>query len=83
MDKLAIKDFLFGSVQELSRNQKYYYYSAVGIEYSYWTEEGMAAIKDFLNISAVKMREAEDRELDQRAKNLVIKGLKGEYKTDV
>lgn len=83
MDKESIKDLLFGSIQELSRNRKYYYQSSIGIDYSYWTDDGVTAIKDFLNIIAIKMREAENEELDRRAKDLVVKGLKGEYKTDV
>jgi len=78
MDSESIKALLYGSIKELSRNRKYYYHSSVGINYSHWTEEGVAALSDFMNLMAHKMQEIEAVELDKRAKELVIKGLKGE-----
>lgn len=78
MEKQAIKEFLFGGTLELSRNKKYYYHSGIGIQYSHWTEEGKEALCDFMHIMAFKLKEAEEAELNQRAKDLVIKGLKGE-----
>ena len=36
------------------------------------------ALCDFMHIMAFKLKEAEEAELNQRAKDLVIKGLKGE-----
>jgi hypothetical protein len=78
MDSNSIKELMFGSIKELSRNRKYYYHSTIGINYSHWTDEGIAALSDFMNLMAHKMQEAEEAELNTRAKELVIKGLKGE-----
>lgn len=78
MDSDSIKELMFGSIKELSRNRKYYYHSTVGINYSHWTAEGVTALSDFMNLMAHKMHEAEEAELNKRAKELVIKGLKGE-----
>ena len=78
MDSESIKELMYGSIKELSRNRKYYYHSTVGINYSHWTEEGVKALSDFMNLMAYKMHEAEEAELNKRAKELVVKGLKGE-----
>jgi hypothetical protein len=78
MDTTAIKELMFGSIKELSQNRKYYYHSNVGINYSHWTEEGIMVLSDFMNIMAHRINEAELIELDKRAKELVVNGLKGE-----
>lgn len=78
MDPDSIKDFIYGSIKELSRNRKYYHHSSVGIEYSYWTDEGAVVLSKFMNLMVHKLHEAEEAALDKRAKELVIKGLKGE-----
>ena len=78
MDRGAIKEFMYGGVQELMRNRKYYYHSTVGASYSHWTEEGQKAIADYISMIGWKMLEAENKELDQRAKDMVMKTLKGE-----
>jgi len=77
MDRHSIKDMMYGGVQELARNTKYFRYSSVGINYSHWTEEGQTALVDFMNIMAHKMHEAEEEELRAKAKQLTIEGLKG------
>lgn len=78
MDKLAVKEFLYGGVQELVKNKKFYYHSTVGQNYSYWTDEGKEALQDYLNIFAWKIKEAEEAELRNKAKEMVLEGLKGE-----
>ena len=78
MDSKAVKDLMFGGVRELMKNRDYYYHSSVGSNYSHWTENGKEALSDYMNIMAYQMIEAEEKELNRRAKDLVIKGLKGE-----
>lgn len=78
MDKQAVKDTMFGGIHELMRNRKYYYHSSVGAGYSHWTEEGKEALAEYMNIMGWKLLEAEEAELNQRSKDMVIKGLKGE-----
>jgi len=77
MDKQALKELVYGGMQELMRNRAYYY-RGIGIEYSHWTDAGKLALQEFMDIAAFKMLQAEEAELDKRAKELVIKGLKGE-----
>lgn len=78
MDRQTTKELMFGGVSELMRNRKYYYHSSVGANYSHWTEDGEKALAEFMNLMGHKMLEAEEAELNQRAKDLVVKGLKGE-----
>jgi len=78
MDRVAIKDFVYGGMLELMRNRQYYYHSEVNSTYDYWTEEGKAALADYMNLVAGKMWETEQIELNARAKHLVLNELKGE-----
>jgi len=78
MDKQAIKDIIFGGLVELMRDRRYYHHSSVGLNYCHFTEAGTKALSDYMNIMCAKLYEAEEKELDQRAKDMVIKGLKGE-----
>lgn len=76
MDRAAIKDLLYGGIAELMRNRHYYYNSGVNSNYNSWTEEGKAALADYMTLVAGKMWEAEQVELDSRARDLVVKELK-------
>jgi len=78
MDRPAIKDLLYGGMIELMRNRQYYYNSGVNSTYNNWTEEGKAALADYMNLVAGKMWEAEQAELDARAKELVLKELRNQ-----
>lgn len=78
MDDQALKDFIYGGTRELMKNRKYYYHSSVGSHYSHWTEEGTKALADFMNLVGHQMLTNEEADLNKRAKELVLKGLKGE-----
>ena len=78
MDKQAVKDIPYGGISELMRNPNYYYFSSVGSAYSYWTENGKQALQEYMDLMAHQFREVELADLDQRAKELVLKGLKGD-----
>jgi len=78
MDKAAVKDLIYGGVNELIHNGKYYYHSSVGPEYCHFTDVGKVAISEFMNQMAVNMRKAENEDLNRRSKEMVIQGLKGE-----
>ena len=78
MEKQAIKDIMFGGLAELMKNRKYYYYSNIGNGYCHFTDDGVVALIEYMNLIGAKLYEAETAELDKRAKDLVIKGLKGE-----
>jgi len=78
MDKPAVKDLVYGGLQELLRNRDYYYHSGVNSKYSSFTDQGVQAITEYLNTMAWLMIESENEELDRRAKEMVINGLKGD-----
>lgn len=75
MDKLALKEFLYGGLSEIVTNRNYYY-KGIGSEYSHFTDRGEEAVKEFMNLMAWKMIQANEAELDQRAKDMVLKELK-------
>lgn len=77
MDKQAVKDLVFGGLNELMRNRKYYYHSSVGQGYSYWTDEGKEAMVEYMNVMGWKLKEAEEADLTKRSKEMVMNGLKG------
>lgn len=78
MNKDAVKDLMFGGVAELMKNKQFYYFSSVGPQYCHWTDEGREALQAYMELMAFKFHEAEQESLNKRAKELVIKGLKGE-----
>ena len=76
MKKHAVKDLIFGGLQELSRNSRFYYHSGVGSSYCHWTEEGKEALVEFMKEMTPLMRAAEEEDLDRRAKEMVLRELK-------
>jgi hypothetical protein len=78
MDKPALKDLMYGGIAELMNNRKYYYASITSPSFSHWTDDGKEALAEFMNIMCYKMLESEIIELDRRAKDMVIKNLKGD-----
>ena len=61
---------------ELINNRNYYYHSSVGAGYSHLTDNGKEAMIEFMNMIAFKMKEAEDHDLNNRAKQQVLDQLK-------
>lgn len=78
MDKQALKNILYGSIVELTSDRKYFHKSNIDAKYSYWTDDGEKVVMEILRDWTVKMIEEEKRSLDKQAKELVLKGLKGE-----
>ena len=78
MEKDAVKAIMYGGINELMNNKDYFRRSAVGSKYSEWTETGMRVLMEHTLEMSRHIQDAEDKALDKRAKELVIKGLKGE-----
>ena len=76
MEKQAIKELMYGGVNELMQNRRYYYHSSVGMNYSHWTTEGKTAMEEFMKEMTQYIYDAEQKSLDERAKELVLKELK-------
>ena len=78
MDQLAIKEVLYSGLLALMQTRTYYFHSEVGAEYSHWTEAGLEEVVEYTKVRAELMLTADAKSLDKRAKELVIRGLKGE-----
>jgi hypothetical protein len=78
MDKSALKDMMYGGIKELMQNRNFYYTSSINIKYSRWTDKGQEALMDYLEILGHKMLEIDLEELDERAKDMVLRELRGE-----
>jgi hypothetical protein len=76
MDKTAIKHMMYGGIKELMSDRKYYYTSGMGKNYSHFTDEGKLAVHEFVTEIAAYITEAENKELDSRAKEMVLRELK-------
>lgn len=78
LEKNAVKELLYGGLMEMLKNRDYYYNSNIGSNYNHFTENGKEAIEAYLKVMADLMLKAEEESLNKRAKELVVKGLKGE-----
>lgn len=78
LEKNAVKDLFYGGILEILKNRDYYYNSSIGSNYNHFTEKGKQTMDEYLNCMAAMMIKAEEESLNKRAKELVIKGLKGE-----
>lgn len=78
MDKESTKNIIYGGLRELVLDHRYYYHSSVGPEYCHFTDIGVNAVKSFIAQMALNIHKVEEADLDRRAKEMVIKGLKGE-----
>lgn len=78
MEKQAIKELMYGGLKEIMNNSRYYYHSSVGKEYCRFSDAGKEVLQEFVADMASYIKEAEEKELDQRAKDLVMKELKQE-----
>jgi hypothetical protein len=76
MEKQAVKDLMYGSLNELMQNRRYYHYSSVGAEYCHWTDEGKTVLNQFMSEVTKLIYTSDKNELDRRAKELVLKELK-------
>ncbi len=76
MEKTAIKDIVYGGLEELIGNPEYFYRSSAGLGYSHFTDQGREALCEFMNLVAHKIYDAENADLDRRAREQVIDQLK-------
>ena len=77
MEKQAIKELMYGGIKEIMNNNRYYYHSSVGKNYSNFTPVGKEVVQEFVHDLAGYIVEAENADLDKRAKDMVLQELKG------
>ena len=70
-----IKNLLYGSIRELTRDRRYYYDSSYR---PHWTDAGKKVVGELMDLYAEKIQKAIAEADDQRAKETVMKTLKGE-----
>ncbi len=75
MDRQALKDLLYGGIEEMTKNQKLYYNSSIGAHYNHWTEDGKKNLSEFMNMIACEMAKCRQIEDEERSKQLVLKEL--------
>jgi len=69
-----IKNAIYGSMRELTKDRKYYYNGYR----PHWTEEGLKVIGEIVNLYGEKIVEAIRADDETRSKQILLKGLKGE-----
>ncbi len=77
MEKQAIKQLMYGGIKELMNDRRYYYNSGMGKNYSHFTDAGKVAVYEFVTEIASYITDAENADLDKRAKEMVLNELKG------
>jgi hypothetical protein len=71
-----IEKMMIGSIKELLKDRKYFYYSNVGPEYCHLTDEGKDAILNAINLLGSRMVVAIEKEDIERSKQLMLDELK-------
>ena len=78
MDRQTTKDVLYGGITALMDNPSYFRKSTVDPKYSEWKEPGVKALNEFMTYMSVQIATVEEETLISKAKELTLKGLKGE-----
>lgn len=73
MTEADIKNLLYGSIRELTKDRRYYYDSAYR---PHWTEDGKRVVGELMDLYAEKIQVAIKQADEQRAKNMVFDTLK-------
>ena len=69
MEKQAIKELMYGGLKEIMNNNRYYYKSSVGKNYSSFTESGKEVVQEFVQDLAGYITAAENAELEEQRNN--------------
>jgi hypothetical protein len=78
MNKSVVKDIIYGGIVEMMNNRDLFYNSSVNTKYSEWTAAGIIALQEFLQAMSTQILDSQEEDLNKRAKEMVINGLKGE-----
>lgn len=79
MQKLFVKDQIYGALLELTKNRTFFYRSSIGHEYCHWTDQGKQELMAWLDKATRDMLEAEEQELNARARDMVFNQLKKKH----
>lgn len=76
MNRAALKDLVYGGIEEMSQNPRLYAYSSIGSTYNSWTNLGKENVVEFLNMVAGEMHKCRRAEDEQRSRDMVLRELK-------
>lgn len=76
MNRAALKDLMYGGIEEMTQNPRLFYSSSIGVQYSHWTESGKENLAEFMNYMAAEMAKCKQVEDEERSKQLVLRELK-------
>ncbi len=71
-----IEKLMIGSIKEVLKDKKYFYYSTVGPAYCHLTEDGHRVIIEAVNLLGARMISALEEEDVERSKQLMLDELK-------
>ena len=80
MDKQMIKDMLYGTICEMQQNNRYYYRSAVGVEYSHWRDEGEQQLSQMIKVISARVDQIERDRVKAASQQLLLDELKKDHK---
>lgn len=74
-DPNYIPDLLYGTILQMMQDKRYFY-DGFAPEYSHWTDEGKRALEEFFKDITPIIQKRHLKELDERAKEMVMETLK-------
>ena len=80
MDKQMIKDMLYGTICEMQQNNRYYYRSTVGVEYSHWRDEGEQQLSQMIKVISARVDQIERDRIKAASQQLLLDELKKDHK---
>jgi 2-oxoglutarate dehydrogenase complex dehydrogenase (E1) component-like enzyme len=75
MDKQMIKDMLYGTIREMQDNNRYYYRSTVGVEYSHWRDEGEQQLAQMIKLISARVDQIERDSLRAASQKMLLDEL--------
>ena len=75
MDKQMIKDMLYGTIREMQDNNRYYYRSTVGVEYSHWRDEGEKQLSQMIKLISARVDQIERDSLRAASQKMLLDEL--------
>ena len=75
MDKQMIKDMLYGTIREMQDNNRYYYRSTVGVEYSHWRDEGEKQLAQMIKLISARVDQIERDSLRAASQKMLLDEL--------
>lgn len=80
MRKIAVKNQLYGAIQEMMTDSTLFYRSDMNHDFSHWTDAGKEELMSFMLDFSRKMLKAQKDEDEARARDMVFQSLSNKEK---